>query len=116
MHPFFRCMPGAADNALARPETPGYVFLITPQEVPVRYLAFERPGAVAWHEAPAPTLTSGLDAIVSPLVVGRCDLDVAFVRGLAPIAAGSALGHECIAEVVDVGSLVRTVRPGDIVV
>jgi threonine dehydrogenase-like Zn-dependent dehydrogenase len=82
----------------------------------MRYLAFERAGVVAWREGPSPQISSGLDAIVSPLVVGRCDLDAAFVRGLAPIAAGSALGHECIAEVVDVGSLVRTVRPGDVVV
>ena len=60
-------------------------------------------------------LVIGLDAIVRPLVVGRCDLDVGFVRGIVPMAPGSALGHECIAEVVEVGALVRTVRPGAVV-
>ena len=79
----------------------------------MRFLAFERPGVLAWRETSEPKLTSGLDDIVTPVAVGRCDLDVGFVRGVAPIAAGSALGHECIAEVVEIGSLVRTVKPGD---
>ncbi len=69
----------------------------------MRFLAFERPGVLGWRETTAPTLSSDLDAIVAPVVVGRCDLDVGFVRGVAPIASGSALGHECIARVVDVG-------------
>ena len=81
----------------------------------MRFLAFERPGVLGWREASTPRLSSDLDAIVAPLVVGRCDLDVAFVQGAAPLAAGSALGHECIAEVVEIGPLVRTVRPGNLV-
>lgn len=80
----------------------------------MRFLAFERPGVLAWREASAPKLSSDLDAIVAPAVVGRCDLDVGFVQGVAPIPAGSALGHECIAKVVEVGPLVRTVQPGDL--
>jgi threonine dehydrogenase-like Zn-dependent dehydrogenase len=82
----------------------------------MRFLAFERPGVLGWRETAAPKLSSDLDAIVAPVVVGRCDLDVAFVRGAAPIPSGSALGHECIARVVDVGPRVRTVKPGDLVV
>lgn len=81
----------------------------------MRFLAFERPGVLGWRETSAPKLSSDLEAIVAPVVVGRCDLDVGFVRGVAPIAAGSALGHECIARVIEVGALVRTVKPGDLV-
>lgn len=81
----------------------------------MRFLAFERPGVLGWREVSTPKLSTDLDAIVAPVVVGRCDLDVAFVRGAAPLASGSALGHECIAEVVDVGPLVRTVKPGNLV-
>lgn len=49
---------------------------------------------------------------MQPLVVGRCDLDVAFVRGVVPVPGGSALGHECIAEVLDVGDGVSSIAPG----
>lgn len=70
-------------------------------------------GALSWRECRAPQLASGLDALVRPIVVGRCDLDVAFMRQLAPIKSGSPLGHECIGEVVEVADQVRALRPGD---
>jgi threonine dehydrogenase-like Zn-dependent dehydrogenase len=78
----------------------------------MRHLVIESPGRLAWRETRRPTLQSGLDAIVRPIVVGRCDLDFGFVRGLAPIGSGEPLGHECIAEVVEIGAHVATVCPG----
>jgi threonine dehydrogenase-like Zn-dependent dehydrogenase len=82
----------------------------------VRQLTFVKPGLVEWHEVAAPGIKSAVAAIVRPLVVGRCDLDVAFIRGLAPIASGSPIGHEMIGEVVDVGDAVRTIYPGQQVI
>lgn len=73
-------------------------------------------GAVEWRDAPAPAIGGAGEAIVAPLVVGRCDLDVAYVRGLAPLAPGSAIGHEMIGEVIDVGDAVVGVRPGQRVI
>jgi alcohol dehydrogenase len=78
----------------------------------IRQLIIEQPGRLAWRECAGPRLETSADALVRPLVVGRCDLDVAFVRGVAPIAIGSALGHECIAEVVEVGDGVFSIKPG----
>lgn len=78
----------------------------------MRQLVIEQPGRLAWRECARPRLQSGLDAVVRPLVVGRCDLDVAFVRGVVPIPKDSALGHECIAEIVEVGDRVSTLAPG----
>jgi len=78
----------------------------------MRHLVIEAPGELTWRETRRPQLQTGLDAIVQPLVVGRCDLDTGFVRGLAPIARGEPLGHECIAEVVEIGSHVNTVCVG----
>jgi alcohol dehydrogenase len=78
----------------------------------MRHLVIEAPGRLAWRETQRPKLQSGLDAIVSPIAVGRCDLDTGFVRGLAPIASGEPLGHECIAEVIEIGSQVATVCVG----
>lgn len=78
----------------------------------MRHLVIEAPGRLAWRETQRPKLQSGLDAIVRPIAVGRCDLDAGFVRGLAPIANGEPLGHECIGEVVEIGDQVATVCPG----
>jgi alcohol dehydrogenase len=77
----------------------------------MQHLVIDRPGRLEWRETRRPALRASTDAIVRPLVVGRCDLDVAFVQGVVPIASGSALGHECIAEVVDIGEQVRTIEP-----
>lgn len=82
----------------------------------MQHLAIERPGRLTWREAPRPRLQTQLDALVKPIVVGRCDLDVAFVRGVVPIPSGSALGHECIAEVIEVGAHVHTIKPGQRVI
>ena len=82
----------------------------------MRHLVIEAPGRLVWRETQRPTLQSGLDAIVRPIVVGRCDLDVGFVRGLAPIASGAPLGHECIAEIVEIGDHVTTVSTGNRVI
>lgn len=82
----------------------------------MRQLTFVRPGAVEWREVPDVKVETDLDALVRPLVLGRCDLDVGFVRGLAPMRPGEPIGHEMIGEVVDVGDLVRSVRPGQRVI
>ena len=82
----------------------------------MRQLVFVRPGLVEWRDAAVPVLTSDHAALVRPLVLGRCDLDVGFVRGLAPMASSEPIGHEMIGEVVDVGDGVRHIRPGQRVI
>lgn len=82
----------------------------------MRQLTFVQPGHVEWREVPDAQLLSGIEALVRPLVVGRCDLDVGFVRGQVPMQPGSPIGHEMIGKVVDVGDAVHRVRPGQIVI
>jgi len=82
----------------------------------MRQLTFAGPGKVEWREVPDARLRSAVEAVVRPLAVGRCDLDVGFVRGAAPLPPGSPIGHEMIGEVVDVGDAVRGVRPGQTVI
>lgn len=82
----------------------------------IRQLTFAAPGVVEWREAAEPALASAAAAIVRPIVLGRCDLDVGFVRGLAPMAPGEPIGHEMIGEVVDVGDAVAHVRPSQRVI
>jgi len=82
----------------------------------MRQLTFAAPGKVEWREVKAPSLGGAAAALVRPLVLGRCDLDTAFVRGLAPMLPGQPIGHEMIGEVVDVGDGVTHVRPGQRVI
>jgi threonine dehydrogenase-like Zn-dependent dehydrogenase len=69
-----------------------------------------------WQEVAEPAITTPAQALVRPLVVACCDLDVAVARGRAPLPPGYALGHEGLAEVVAVGGDVSSVKVGDRVV
>jgi threonine dehydrogenase-like Zn-dependent dehydrogenase len=79
-------------------------------------LTFEVAGRYAWREAPDPKIAAPEQALVRPLVVACCDLDVAVVQGRLPMPPGHAVGHEGLAEVVAVGEGVTSVRIGDRVV
>ena len=81
----------------------------------MRQLEFVEQGKLEWREAPDPQLEGDGEAIVRPVALATCDIDVAFVRGLAPVANPFAFGHECVAEVIDVGDQVQAVKPGDLV-
>jgi alcohol dehydrogenase len=69
----------------------------------MRQLTFIRPGLLVWHDVPAPTLQSDHDAIVRPLAVARCDLDLYIAAGVVRYPGPFAFGHETVAEVVDAG-------------
>jgi alcohol dehydrogenase len=81
----------------------------------VKQLTFVEAGKLEWREVAEPALEGEGEAIVRPLAVATCDLDLALVRGNAPAGREFAFGHECVAEVVDVGDGVGTVAPGDLV-
>ncbi|WP_232665846.1 alcohol dehydrogenase catalytic domain-containing protein [Pseudonocardia sp. TRM90224] len=106
----------------------------------MRTLFYLRKGTLEWVDAPDIDMTSDMDAIVRPIAVARCDLDDAFLRhdlgrplqlahaaklvdqrlldylGRKPFAGPFPFGHECVAEVLEVGHEVRSVRRGDVVV
>jgi NADPH:quinone reductase-like Zn-dependent oxidoreductase len=102
-------------------------------------LTFLRKGRLEWRDVPAPRLHGPLEALVRPIVASRCDGDCMFlfhdfsralqlgaalhvidpeVRELGdrPSAGPFAYGHECVAEVIDVGDAVRGVTIGQRVV
>lgn len=71
------------------------------------------PGVVRWHDAPEPELVP-YGAILKPIAVTPCSSDVHTVfGGGSPKQPNLVLGHECIAEVLEVGSEVKDFRPGD---
>jgi alcohol dehydrogenase len=81
----------------------------------VQRLLLDGPGAVHWEEAPEPDLTPG-GALVRPVAVATCDIDVGVLRGAYPLEGPYPLGHEGVADVVAVADDVTSVAPGDRVV
>jgi alcohol dehydrogenase len=81
----------------------------------MQQLAYTAPNQLEWRDAPEPSLTSDGAALVRPRAVATCDLDAIIVSGHSPFPPPFALGHECVAEVVEVGNAVTSVRPGELV-
>jgi alcohol dehydrogenase len=79
-------------------------------------LMFHGPGHVEWEECEDPALTEPTQAIVRPVAVATCDLDVAVLQGRFPLSGPYPFGHEAVAEVVAVGSAVTTIAQGELVV
>ncbi|MDX2545123.1 zinc-dependent alcohol dehydrogenase family protein [Streptomyces sp. WI04-05B] len=75
---------------------------------------FHGPGQSAWEEVPDPGIKEPTDAIVRVDTVTICGTDLHILKGDVPeVSPGTVLGHEAVGEIVEVGSDVRTVRPGD---
>lgn len=81
----------------------------------MRELSFVEPGRLEWREAADPRLQGDREALVRPLAVATCDLDTGVIAGRYPVPGPFAFGHECVAEVVEVGDAVESVRPGSLV-
>lgn len=82
----------------------------------MQQLVLDGPGVVRWEEVPDPVLASPDAAVVRPLAVATCDLDVGVLRGVFPLEGPYPFGHEAVAEVVEVGDQVTSVAVGDHVV
>ena len=82
----------------------------------MKVLNFVEPGKLAWREAKRLGVGGALEAVVRPIASTTCDLDRRIIRGLVDFGREFPIGHECVAEVLDVGDQVRAVRPGDVVV
>jgi threonine dehydrogenase-like Zn-dependent dehydrogenase len=72
-------------------------------------------GRVEQRDSPVASLSSDMSAVVKPLAVSTCDMDAVALSGLARFRS-AVLGHEAVAEVLEVGDGVRDVRPGQRVV
>jgi threonine dehydrogenase-like Zn-dependent dehydrogenase len=80
----------------------------------MRQLEFIEKGKLEWREAPDAKLEGDREAIVRPVSLATCDIDVAFVQGRFP-AGSFPFGHECVGEVTEVGDAVESIEPGDLV-
>jgi len=82
----------------------------------MRQLTYVGASTVEWWDVPAPTLQNDGDALVRPLAVTRCDLDLTIVGGRSGLPGPFALGHETAGQVTEVGDKVRHFAPGDLVI
>jgi alcohol dehydrogenase len=73
-------------------------------------------GRLRWSSVPAPPAPGPRGALVHPIAVATCDIDPPLALGASPFPLPLHLGHECVAEVLAVGSSVTRVRPGQRVV
>ncbi|MEE9433318.1 MAG: alcohol dehydrogenase catalytic domain-containing protein [Sphingorhabdus sp.] len=80
-------------------------------------LTFVGPRQFEWREVKAPKIADAGQAIVRPLAVTRCDLDLYIANGMAPMKGEPfAFGHEIAGEVVEIGDAVTAAVPGDKVI
>lgn len=82
----------------------------------MQQLTCTQPGRIEWREVAAPALESDVAALVRPLAVARCDIDLFLTGGLFGSTEPFALGHECVGEIEALGDAVRGLEIGQRVV
>jgi threonine dehydrogenase-like Zn-dependent dehydrogenase len=105
----------------------------------MRQLTYVKKGVLEWRDVKAPKLEAPTDAIVRPFVASRCDGDSVFLFHdySRPLSLGAALhvidphvyalgerpfqgpfpyGHECVAEIVELGEEVHGLAVGQAVI
>lgn len=78
-------------------------------------LTYTAPRKLEWRETAEPSLPSDRAALVRPLAVATCDLDALIITGESPFQPPFPLGHECVAEVVELGEAVESLEVGALV-
>jgi alcohol dehydrogenase len=82
----------------------------------MRQLTYVGGNTIEWWDVPEPKLQHDRDALVQPLAVTRCDLDLMIANGKSGLPGPFALGHEAAGRVTDVGDAVKSFAPGDLVI
>jgi alcohol dehydrogenase len=82
----------------------------------MRQLTYVGGNTIEWWDVPAPKLQDDRDALVQPLAVTRCDLDLSIVSGKSGLPGPFALGHETAGRVIEIGDAVTNFAPGDLVI
>ncbi len=83
----------------------------------MKAFVLKQKGEAGWFDAPKPILQQPYGAILRPIVVAPCSSDVHTIYGGgSPKQPNLILGHECVAQVVEVGTGVKDFQIGDVVV
>ena len=82
----------------------------------MRAAVYEGPGNIRIQQVPDPEIELPTDAVVRVVSAAVSGSDLWSYRGYGQRIPGTRIGHEFVGVVADVGSEVRTVRAGDLVV
>jgi alcohol dehydrogenase len=80
----------------------------------MKALVYGGPGEKSWTDKADPVITDPRDAIIQIDAVTICGTDLHILKGDVPeTQPGTVLGHEAVGTVVEIGSGVSTLTPGD---
>ena len=80
----------------------------------MKAVVFNKVGSVTLEERPVPVIKDPGDAIVEVTLTTICSSDIHIKHGAVPRAVpGTILGHEFVGKVIETGSAVTKVKPGD---
>ncbi|MEU7788880.1 zinc-dependent alcohol dehydrogenase family protein [Amycolatopsis sp. NPDC049159] len=80
----------------------------------MKALVYDGPGRRGWTDHAEPELAAPTDAIVRVDAVTICGTDLHILKGDVPeVERGRILGHEAVGTIVEAGSAVTAVKPGD---
>lgn len=74
------------------------------------------PRDIRFEDRPSPRIEQPTDAVIRMAVTSVCGSDLWPYRGLQPIKAPQPMGHEYCGVVEEVGSAVKSIRPGQFVI
>ncbi|HEY4438932.1 MAG TPA: glutathione-independent formaldehyde dehydrogenase [Candidatus Elarobacter sp.] len=82
----------------------------------MRALVWKEPYKVEIEQIDDPKIAEPTDAILRLTTAAICGSDLHMYEGRAPVEPGEVFGHENLGVIEEVGSAVRTLKPGDRVV
>ena len=82
----------------------------------MRVTTIHAPGDIRLEDRPTPEISTPTDAIVKVTASCICGSDLWPYRGENPIEAGDPIGHEIVGVVEEVGTAVKSFKPGDFVI
>ena len=80
----------------------------------MKALVYHGPGKRSWDTVPDPKILEPTDAVVRIDTTTICGTDLHILKGDVPaVTPGRILGHEAVGTVIEVGSAVTLIAPGD---
>ena len=80
----------------------------------MKAVVYKGKGKIALENRPVPKIQDDRDAIIKVTLTTICSSDIHIKHGAVPRAVpGTILGHEFVGRVVETGSAVKKIKPGD---
>ncbi|TGJ98847.1 alcohol dehydrogenase [Leptospira langatensis] len=77
----------------------------------MQQLQFTKRNRLDWVEVPEPKITGANQALVRPMAVARCDLDLPILRGQTLFRPPFPVGHEFVGEILEVSEDISSSYP-----